>query len=516
MMKPLVICMILLLTLSTTSCPSHQDDMIPSPPYERDGSTLLQMKSFIYLIGGTGDGGTRVLRKSASWENLEETEWVECNELPYPKAFGAVFTAGNRIYVVGGEDGEGNPTSTILHAYVFEDGTIGTWSSFGSRLPYPLSRMGYTFHDGRIFLFGGIGSDGIPTNTILHARIAPDTRVGSWYESNQTLHTPVEWTSALVVSTDEQPLIVVAGGTEATGKHSTHTTLFDLHPHGALTLHGHVMSPIGLSSPILAPTEDGFSLMGGIKEDGTINSTHHTYSFGTGGWESDQTGLPAIENHALTIEGTLCAVSGEGRRIGIFKGITAPTLPKSFPGSGLIPSDTTPIVFGEHGSTISQSEDGIHWEPIGSIDTSKLLYFKSESSDRISHCSSSEYTLVPYGFMVNLKGYLPIQDEESDPFTDIGTTDSTVWYGFGVSDSSRIELSWKDYTTHPLYYDGIVENSLREIDLYNEVLDGEGLPIRERTGASATPVYFTLPQGQYLIKLDFSTGSNAAIRLRRL
>jgi hypothetical protein len=116
------------------------------------------------------------------------TAWRDATPLPEARAWAAAVAAGpgnsvvasaGEVYVLGGLDPAGAPTSGVYRAAVAADGTLGAWSPTA---PLPAARAGHgavVFH-GRVYVAGGSGADGRPAADVWSARIQPDGTLGAW------------------------------------------------------------------------------------------------------------------------------------------------------------------------------------------------------------------------------------------------------------------------------------------------------------------------------------------------
>lgn len=184
----------LLLSLSLAAC-----DLFTWPPHVREdpldgpGVMTLSYGDFAYRLGGQdGNGvpGTRVEMATLDGEGNPGV-WSSTSDLPEGRAHGAVFAAGNKIYVLGGFGPEG-ASRDIYYSHIQSDGSIGIlaerkWEKNLRPLPEARAAASSLYHDGRILLAGGQEADGQPVDTMIHARLYQDGQIGQWYESPETL-----------------------------------------------------------------------------------------------------------------------------------------------------------------------------------------------------------------------------------------------------------------------------------------------------------------------------------------
>lgn len=480
------------------------------------GTTVLQFGEYVYQIGGEGDFGKKIYRfPIADLEQGKALDWIFTSELPEARAYTAVVAAGKRLYVIGGEDSDGKCASTIYRAYVFDDGTIGSWNTHGYSLPYGLSRMGYTAYDGRVFLSGGVKSDGSISDAILHARVSPNTFMGAWYESPLKLtQNSTQNTASIIGREDDNPLFVVSGGVGIAGAGLSSVDIFEVHDYGKLTEFDRIALPIAAISPVVFSSDAGLVFLN--------HETKYVYTLDNKSWSSSATNI-AVKGGigSFIVSNQLWVPSAFGQseacQFEIYPAAVSSPVPFVFPGTGFVPKDSQITTHTMHGGSVLSSTDGSTWGPVATIGQTQKVYYKTQGQANDSFMASSSFTVANYGFMVNLSGYVDIQDQNVEAYVPItGSAGAILWYGIVVSDLTEVELNWKDGQSNPGDYNSSVKVSLLEVDLYNEVLDIEGEPIRERSVSDGLPVTFTLPSGQYYVQIHLESGTTCAIRLRRI
>jgi len=153
----------------------------------------LKHGSFIYRLGGDDEEGTP--GKNVEVAPLDEEgnigSWVSSGSLPEGRSHGAVFAAGNLIYLLGGRGSDGL-SKDIFYTEIRPDGSLGfgnsrMWEKNLRPLPAARAFASSLYHDGRILLAGGQGANGQPIDTMVHARLYQDGQIGQWYESPETL-----------------------------------------------------------------------------------------------------------------------------------------------------------------------------------------------------------------------------------------------------------------------------------------------------------------------------------------
>jgi hypothetical protein len=166
-----------------------------------DGNSLVPSgKRFIYVIAGQQDatdapGGTNTIFMAGvdsstgavgSWTQLS-------NNLPASLVGPAVTLFNGHIYVVGGLQTDGTPSSNVYSAAVQNDGTLGAWST--SSHPYPTAVSFATAFGfaGNLYVVDGDDTNSIDpneqkTNGITTVDFAPaqNGAVGVWATTQTT------------------------------------------------------------------------------------------------------------------------------------------------------------------------------------------------------------------------------------------------------------------------------------------------------------------------------------------
>ncbi|HXG26478.1 MAG TPA: hypothetical protein VNL94_06460 [Candidatus Binatia bacterium] len=141
--------------------------------------------------------------------------------LPQPRTGGDAAQLGTNLLYIGGTDGSegGAPSATTFVARV-ADGNFGGWSE-GPALPEGRAETGLANLSGTVYLVGGLGPDGAPTDTVWSIGLDPDTSaLGTWAPvtlgEDQNLTLPEPRSGAAVAGVTDG--IVVVGGRNANGE----------------------------------------------------------------------------------------------------------------------------------------------------------------------------------------------------------------------------------------------------------------------------------------------------------
>jgi len=127
--------------------------------------------------------------------------------LPEARTQGSAAQLGTNLLYIGGLDGT-DPSATTYTATI-QNGNIGAWAE-GPELPEARANAGIAILSGTVYLVGGIGPDGEPTDTVWSLGLNPDSgELGSWTVVEDVSLPDARSGAAAAAVTDG---IVVAGG----------------------------------------------------------------------------------------------------------------------------------------------------------------------------------------------------------------------------------------------------------------------------------------------------------------
>jgi hypothetical protein len=183
-----------------------------------------------YIVAGGSDGTTATadvwISHVVGTGNLDK--WSAGPALPEPRSDAAFVTVGNTLFVIGGNDAAGKPTSSAFSLTIESNGTIGEWTTVES-LALPAPRAGaaaVTVSDGIVLLGGTDGT--AATKSVWKTKADAKGAYSAWAEQTPLFEANTDGFAAhvgdvitLVGGTNDQGQVVatvqqgLVGGTEA-------------------------------------------------------------------------------------------------------------------------------------------------------------------------------------------------------------------------------------------------------------------------------------------------------------
>jgi hypothetical protein len=193
----------------TLPCPAPVGALVPwhaSPPElkllaPRTDGTAIQLGTKLLYIGGS-DGETAqsavYVAQIAGTGNFDT--WAEGPPLPEPRADASVLQVSGTIYVIGGLDADGSPTTTVYTLTPDpQTGVLGDWAEAPEALALPEGRSGaagVAAPDG-ILLIGGDGPDG-PASTTWKSQFDAKGALQKWVVEAALFAPQTDATAAII------------------------------------------------------------------------------------------------------------------------------------------------------------------------------------------------------------------------------------------------------------------------------------------------------------------------------
>lgn len=181
--------------------PWHQSPPELDLPAPRTDGSATQLGTKILYVGGT-DGtaaqATVFVAQLSGTGNFDR--WAEGPPLPEPRADASVVQVSGTVYVLGGLDDDGEPTTTVYTMTPDPTtGALGDWETAPEELTLPEARAGaagVAAADG-LLLIGGEGSDG-PVATTWKSRFDEQGALQEWETEAALLAPQADATAAII------------------------------------------------------------------------------------------------------------------------------------------------------------------------------------------------------------------------------------------------------------------------------------------------------------------------------
>lgn len=148
-------------------------NQINTLPDTRFWATTASTNTRVYVLGGASFNGAVSFQNtvfSAPISNGSLSSWTSLNALPQHLAQGGAVAVGDWLYYLGGR-GSGVPSNTIYFASINFDGTVGAWNTSFTHLPIPMYAFGTVVYNNKIYIVGGVNSNGQVVNKVYRASV---------------------------------------------------------------------------------------------------------------------------------------------------------------------------------------------------------------------------------------------------------------------------------------------------------------------------------------------------------
>jgi N-acetylneuraminic acid mutarotase len=204
-------------------CPAPVGALVPwhpSPPEldlpaaRTDGAVLQVGTKLLYVGGSDGTKAQKAVYVARTVGSGNFDKWASGPDLPAPRADASVAYVAGSIYLIGGTDGTGAPTSTVFMLTPDSvTGDLGAWKAAPDALTLPEARSGAAVAittDG-LLLIGGRNAAG-PVTTTWKSVLDAKGALGKW-GVEQPLRNPQADATAVVIG----DYVWLYGGSDSSG-----------------------------------------------------------------------------------------------------------------------------------------------------------------------------------------------------------------------------------------------------------------------------------------------------------
>ena len=240
-------------------------------------SQAVVTKNRVYLLGGTANGTAALTTVYTAPINSDGTlgTWTTGPVLPSGIFGTSAVVIGNKFYLICGYNGS-VAISTIYSTTINDDGTINSWSVYGT-FPISVSSAQSAVIRNRLYIFGGASGSTVYSQ-VYYSDIATDGTLGSW-NSGIGLPTGLH-SSSIYVSKNKVYLI---GGMTSMTVVTTNIYSANINSDGSLStweINSTLPSIYG-SMPIIA-TKDHLFAIGGRTATNSYSSTVYSIAISGG------------------------------------------------------------------------------------------------------------------------------------------------------------------------------------------------------------------------------------------
>jgi hypothetical protein len=205
----------------TLPCPAPQGAILPwhpspaelqLPAARTDGVVAALGTTYLYAGGSDGTAATDTVFVSHPVGEGNIDRWSSGPSLPEARSNAASAVIGTTLYVIGGLDASGAPTSTVFSLTVANDGTIGDWKTEDAiTLPEPRAGASAVAVSDGLVVMGGSGPNG-PTRTVWKSQQDSSGVLKAWTQQQPMYD---DATDAMAVHVGD--VIFLTGGTNGSG-----------------------------------------------------------------------------------------------------------------------------------------------------------------------------------------------------------------------------------------------------------------------------------------------------------
>jgi N-acetylneuraminic acid mutarotase len=183
------------------------------PAARTDGVGAVMGQTYLYAGGSDGNAAVADVYFSRAVGSGNVDVWAAGPSLPEPRSDAASVVIGNTLYVLGGTGADGNPTDTVYSLTLGTDGSLpDAWTAEDAlKLPEPLTGAGAVAVSDGIVVAGGKNADTAVSN-VWKTKSDTSGKLGPWVAQN-----PLYEAVADSVAVHQGDTIFVIGGTNADG-----------------------------------------------------------------------------------------------------------------------------------------------------------------------------------------------------------------------------------------------------------------------------------------------------------
>jgi N-acetylneuraminic acid mutarotase len=159
-------------------------EQIALPAGRTDGAAVQYGTKLLYIGGSDGQAASADVSIAEIVEGSTFDAWKPGPTLPEPRSGAAVLFSNGSIFLVGGSDASGQPTTSVWSLTPDQNGTFTDWK-VEDTLVLPEPRTGATLVAGTdgLILVGGSGADGKPTTTVWKSTLDKSGKLTAWVDN---------------------------------------------------------------------------------------------------------------------------------------------------------------------------------------------------------------------------------------------------------------------------------------------------------------------------------------------
>lgn len=183
------------------------------PAARTDGVGAVIGQTYLYAGGSDGNAAVADVYFSRAVGSGNLDTWAAGPSLPEPRSDAASVVIGNTLYVLGGTGPDGSPTDTVYSLTMGNDGSLpDAWTAVDAlKLPEPLSGAAAVAVSDGIVLAGGKNAQQAVTN-VWKTKSDTSGKLGAWVAQNPLYEAVVD-----SIAVHQGDTIFVIGGTNADG-----------------------------------------------------------------------------------------------------------------------------------------------------------------------------------------------------------------------------------------------------------------------------------------------------------